>query len=473
MTIDRRTLVAGAAGAALTALTPRAAEGRAPRGASGGEGAAAQAGRPRPSPSQLQWQRDELAMFLHFGVNTFSDREWGDGKEDPRSFAPSALDPRQWARVARETGFRMMILTAKHHDGFCLWPTATTRHSVASSPWKDGQGDVVREFVEACRAEGLRAGLYLSPWDRNHPTYGDTSRYNAVYWAQLRELLTQYGRIDEVWFDGANGEGPNGRRQEYDWARTWGLVRELQPQAVMFSDAGPDVRWIGNESGVAGTTNWSTVDPRIVTRPGMEGAEVMRSLTSGDRDGTVWRPGETDVSIRPGWFYHPAEDAKVRTPENLVELYFSSVGRNSKLLLNVPPDRRGLLSDADVAALRGMRARLDALMARDLAAGSAARVRMRPAPGAARAAMTIEYELPAPATLGVLELSEDIAQGQRVASHRVEAEVGGAWRELARGTTIGYKRLLRVAPVRTQRVRVTCEDWTELPGFIGLRGFAG
>ena len=218
----------------------------------------------------------------------------------------------------------------------------------------------MREFVDACRAEGLRAGLYLSPWDRNHPAYGDTPRYNAVYYAQLTELLTQYGRIDEVWFDGANGEGPNGKRQEYDWPRTWALVRELQPQAVMFSDAGPDVRWIGNERGAAGTTNWSTVDPRIVTRPGMEGTDVMRSLQDGDRDGTVWRPGETDVSIRPGWFHHAAEDAKVRTPENLVELYFSSVGRNSKLLLNVPPTRAGLLGDADVASLMGMRARLDA-----------------------------------------------------------------------------------------------------------------
>lgn len=364
MSIDRRDLLKSTLAAAALGL-PRAARATAPRPAATG---LAQSQRPRPTASQLQWQRDELAFFLHFGVNTFTDREWGDGTEDPKIFAPSALDARQWARTARAAGFRMMILTAKHHDGFCLWPTKTTAHSVASSPWRGGQGDVVREFVDACRAEGLRAGLYLSPWDRNHPTYGDTPRYNAVYYAQLTELLTQYGRIDEVWFDGANGEGPNGKRQEYDWPRTWALVRELQPQAVMFSDAGPDVRWIGNESGVAGTTNWSTVDPRIVTRPGVSGDDVMRSLTSGDREGTVWRPGETDVSIRPGWFYHPAEDAKVRTPENLVELYFSSVGRNSKLLLNVPPDRRGLLADADVAALRGMRTRLDALFARDLAA---------------------------------------------------------------------------------------------------------
>src|SRR5881628_3140888 len=192
--------------------------------------------RPRPSPAQLVWQRDELAMFLHFGVNTFTDREWGDGREDPAIFDPAHLDARQWARTAKAAGFRALILTAKHHDGFCLWPTATTRHSVAASPFRGGQGDVVREFVDACAAEGLRAGLYLSPWDRNHPTYGDSSAYNDVYATQLTELLSRYGTISEVWFDGANGEGPNGRRQVYDWARVWGIVRRLQPRAVIFSD---------------------------------------------------------------------------------------------------------------------------------------------------------------------------------------------------------------------------------------------
>ncbi len=462
MTMDRRDLVRAAAAAALVGV-PRLARGESHRFTR-----VALQGRPRPSASQLQWQRDELAFFLHFGVNTFSDREWGDGTEDPRIFAPSALDARQWARTAKAAGFRMMILTAKHHDGFCLWPTKTTTHSVVRSPWRDGKGDVVREFVDACRAEGLRAGLYLSPWDRNHPAYGDTPRYNAVYYEQLTELLTQYGPIDEVWFDGANGEGPNGKRQEYDWPRTWPLVRQLQPQAVMFSDAGPDVRWIGNESGTAGTTNWSTVDPSIVKVPGVSGDEVMRSLTSGDREGTVWRPGETDVSIRPGWFYHAAEDAKVRTPENLVELYFSSVGRNSKLLLNVPPDRRGLLADADVNALTGMRARLDALFARDLAAGSSAAVRMRDA-----RTMEIEYTLPMRATVGVIDLREDIAQGQRVAQYRLDAIDGGTARELSRGTTIGYRRLARISPVQVQRLRLTLTDWTELPGLVTLGCFSG
>ncbi|HEX9085816.1 MAG TPA: alpha-L-fucosidase, partial [Gemmatimonadaceae bacterium] len=322
--------------------------------------------RPRPSPSQLAWQRDELALFLHFGVNTFTDREWGDGKEDPAIFSPAALDARQWARVARTAGARSLILTAKHHDGFCLWPTRSTAHSVAASQWRSGQGDVVREFVVACHAEGLKAGLYLSPWDRNNPAYGDSPKYNDLYCDQLRELLTRYGSIAEVWFDGANGEGPNGKRQIYDWPRFFGLVRRLQPNAVMFSDAGPDVRWCGNENGTAGDPNWSTVNPDAVTFPGEDGPGVSDALQHGDPAGTVWRPAEVDVSIRPGWFYHPAEDDRVRTVDNLESLYFSSVGRNGKLLLNVPPTRDGLLHSTDVARLTQFRARLNSVFEHDL-----------------------------------------------------------------------------------------------------------
>ena len=459
MTIDRREFLrAAAAGVTLLGTTPlHAAPFAAPQ----------LARRPRPSRSQLAWQRDELAMFVHIGMNTFTDREWGDGTENPSIFNPSALDARQWARTARAAGFRAMILTAKHHDGFCLWPTRTTTHSVASSPWRDGKGDLVREFVNACRAEQLKVGLYLSPWDRHEPVYGDSPRYNDLYIAQLTELLTQYGPIHEVWFDGANAEGPNGRKQEYDWPRNWGTVRRLQPDAVMFSDAGPDVRWIGNESGTAGTTNWSTVDPRIVTAPGVSGDEVMRSLQHGDRDGTVWRPGETDVSIRPGWFYHPAEDAKVRTPENLVELYFTSVGRNSKLLLNVPPGRDGLFHERDVANLRAMRDRLETIFARDLAAGATRRWRV----SGARSA-TLELTLRRPADVGILDLREEIAQGQRVAAYRVEAFSDGAWRDLDRGTTIGCRRLIRVTAGPVQRIRLTIDDAVEapLPVRVGLFG---
>ena len=392
--------------------------------------------RPLPSASQLTWQEDELALFLHFGVNTFTDREWGDGTEDPAVFAPSAFDPRQWARTAKSASVRSLILTAKHHDGFCLWPSKTTRHSVAGSPFRAGAGDVVREFADACRAEGLGAGLYLSPWDRNAPVYG-SPRYNDFYCDQLTELLSHYGPIREVWFDGANGEGPNGRRQDYDWARYWALVRRLQPHAVIFSDAGPDLRWIGNENGAAGETNWSTVDPAAVPFPGAAGDRVTEMLQHGDPHGTVWRPGETDVSIRPGWFYHPAEDANVKTVDQLVDLYFTSVGRNSKLLLNVPPTREGLLHATDAARLSGMRQRLDALFAHDLSP----RVR------AGREA-----------TVSIADLREDITHGQSVARYTLHGQSGGAWRVLSQGTTIGYRKLDRFAPVPASGVRLEIED---------------
>lgn len=294
------------------------------------------ADRPVPSPEQLAWHRDELALFLHFGINTFTNREWGDGTEDSTIFNPAGLDARQWARTAKDAGFKLLILTAKHHDGFCLWPSRLTTHSVASSPWRQGRGDLVREFTDACRAEGLKAGLYLSPWDRHEPSYGDSPRYNDFYIAQLTELLTQYGPITEVWFDGANGEGPNGKRQVYDWPRFHRTVRELQPNALMFSDAGPDIRWIGNEKGTAGDPNWCTMDPAAVPYAGADGPGIIQALQHGDPHGSVWRRGEADVSIRPGWFYHPAEDAQVRSIENLMDLYRSSVGSNAGLLLNVP-----------------------------------------------------------------------------------------------------------------------------------------
>jgi alpha-L-fucosidase len=413
----------------------------------------AQGARPRPSRSQLAWQRDEIALFFHFGVNTFTDREWGDGTEDPAIFAPARLDARLWARAAREGGARAAILTAKHHDGFCLWPTKTTMHGVRRSAWRGGEGDVVREFVDACRAERLRPGLYLSPWDRNSPVYGDSSRYNDLYCEQLTELLTQYGPLAEVWFDGANGEGPNGRKQVYDWPRVWALVRRLQPEAVMFSDAGPDVRWCGNEKGMAGDPNWSTVDPEVVTYPGASGPGVTAALQHGDPAGSVWRPAEADTSIRPGWFYHPVEDDRVRTVDQLVDLYFQSVGRNSKLLLNVPPTRDGLLHATDVARLKGFRDRLDVLFASDAARDR--RVEWRRT-GATTA--IAEVDLGEGTQCGCVRLEEDLNEGQVIARHQVLGLVDGGWQALARGTTIGYARLHRFEPATLRRLRVVIED---------------
>jgi alpha-L-fucosidase len=427
----------------------------------------AQPDRPVPSQDQLDWQRDELALFLHFGVNTFTDQEWGTGREDPKLFAPGRLDARQWARAAKAGGFRTLILTAKHHDGFCLWPSRTTQHSVAGSGWKDGKGDMVREFTEACHAEGLKPGLYLSPWDRNHPAYGDSPRYNDLYCDQLTELLGNYGSIHEVWFDGANGEGPNGKRQVYDWPRFWGLVRRLQPHAVMFSDAGPDLRWIGNERGSAGETNWSTMDPAAVPYPGASGPGIIRALQQGDPDGTVWRPGETDVSIRPGWFYHPAENSRVKSVDELLGLYFSSVGRNSKLLLNVPPTREGLLHEVDAARLAGLREALAAVFAEDLV-----RRDLKWRMTGARAALQ-ETELGRLAKVGLADLREEIEQGQVIARYRLEGSDGGPWQILARGTTIGCRKLDRFEPVAVRRVRLVIEDALAVPQPVRLGLFAG
>jgi alpha-L-fucosidase len=406
-------------------------------------------------------------MFIHFGVNTFTNREWGDGKEDPAIFNPARLDAAQWARVAREAGFKAMVLTAKHHDGFCLWPTKTTRHSVASSPFRGGKGDVVREFVDACRRENLKVGLYCSPWDRNSPVYGDSARYNDLFCDQLTELLTQYGPVHEVWFDGANGEGPNGKRQEYDWPRFWAHVRRLQPDAVMFSDAGPDVRWIGNERGVAGDTNWSSVDPSVVTVPGMSGDAVMKMLQDGDPAGTVWRPGETDVSIRPGWFYHPDQDSRVKSVEDLVEIYFTSVGRNSKLLLNVPPTTDGLIHDVDAARLTGMRQRLNALFSTNQVS------RARTGWSAAGSGGVLEVTLESPREVAILDAREDITRGQVVARYIIEGRSANQWTTLARGTTIGYRRLHRIPAVTVDRLRLTVEAALETPRNLDLEAWRG
>ena len=440
--IERRTFITASAAAGASLFLPRL-----PRM------------RPRPSAAQLRYQRAERALFLHFGINTFTDREWGDGTESPSLFNPAALDARRWARDARSAGFRSLILTAKHHDGFCLWPSAVTAHSVASSPWRGGTGDVVREFTDACNAEGLGAGLYLSPWDRHEPSYGDSPRYNDFYIAQLTELLTRYGPITEVWFDGANGEGPNGKRQVYDWERIHRTVRKLQPEAVIFSDAGPDVRWIGNEKGTAGDPNWSTVNPETVPYPGVSGPDVEAMLQHGDPAGSVWRPGEADVSIRPGWFWHEAENDKVKTADELVDLYFKSVGRNANLLLNVPPTRDGLLHDADVAALSAFSDKLDAILATDPGAG--ARI--------AKSSRGVTLTLPEAVQFDIVDLREAIEHGQTIARYRVDAWDNGAWQTISRGTTIGHRKLDRVAPTRTERVRVVVE---EAIGPVALAGIS-
>lgn len=306
----------------------------------------------RPTKQQLAWHETEFYLFAHFGPNTFTDKEWGEGTEPEDLFNPANLDCRQWCCIAKAAGAKGIIITAKHHDGFCLWPSKFSKHTVRESNWKDGKGDVLKELSKACKEAGLKFGFYISPWDRNHPDYG-TEKYNDVFVNMIKEIFQNYGPIWELWWDGANGEGPNGKKQIYDWRRFENTVRQLSPKTVVFSDIGPDIRWCGNENGIAGKTNWGYLDTTGFKR-GL-GAPPTDTLNQGNVHGKNWIPAECDVSIRPGWFYHADQDAKVKSPEQLFDLYLRSVGRGANLLLNVPPDRRGLITDADSAALIGFK----------------------------------------------------------------------------------------------------------------------
>lgn len=411
-----------------------------------------------PSPQQLEWQQMELTAFLHFGINTFTDREWGDGKEDPALFNPTDLDAEQWVRELKEAGFKMVLLTAKHHDGFCLWPTKTTKHSVASSPWKDGKGDVVKELRDACTKYGMKFGVYLSPWDRNAECYGDSPRYNEFFIEQLTELLTNYGEVHEVWFDGANGEGPNGKKQVYDWDAFYKTIQRLQPKAVM-AIMGDDVRWVGNERGLGRETEWSAtvLTPGIYTRSAENNSRLdinSQAKDLGSREmlenatELFWYPSEVDVSIRPGWFWHENENGKVKSLKHLADIYFQSVGYNSVLLLNIPPDRRGHINEADVARLKEFAAYRQQVFADN-------RVQKGQKMWDAASGDQREYELKSSSKINVVLLQEDIARGQRVESFRVEARVGGQWQLLGEGTTVGYKRMLRFPTIEAEALRIT------------------
>jgi alpha-L-fucosidase len=420
----------------------------------------------------------EFYGFLHFTVNTFTDKEWGYGDESESVFHPTAFDANQIVSTAKAAGMKGLILTAKHHDGFCLWPSQYTEHSVKNSPWKNGKGDVVREISQACRKHGLKFGVYLSPWDRNHKNYAGPE-YITYYRNQLRELLTGYGDIFTVWFDGANGgDGYYGGAREtrkidnrtyYDWPNTHQVVRELMPNAVMFSDAGPDYRWVGNESGVAGDPCWATIN-----LAGRYPGGSSDGLNSGERPGTHWIPAECDVSIRPGWFYHAKEDAQVKTPGKLLDIYYKSVGRGACLNLNLPPDRRGQIHENDIQALRGFRRILDATFAKNLAKSarfSASNVRggaKKYAPGklvdrdrysywATDDGMTtpeLVVDLGKTAAFNVVDLRECLPLGQRVEAFGLDQWKGGQWVEFARGTSIGNRRLVRVEAVSTDKVRL-------------------
>lgn len=395
------------------------------------------AGRLIPNEQQLAWQERELTAFLHFGMNTFTNREWGDGTESPAQFNPDSLDTDQWVKTLKDAGFRMVILTAKHHDGFCLWPTETTGHSVRNSPWRDGKGDVVADLRRSCDKYGMKLGLYLSPWDRNADCYGDSPRYNDMFVAQLTELLSNYGKIDEVWFDGACGEGPNGKKQEYDWLRFRETMKRLQPEAVL-AITGDDVRWVGNEGGEGRETEWS-VTPLV---PGIYaysdsinnrlGINAMSPLIGSREmiaraDRLYWWPSEVDVSIRPGWFYH--ENEQPHSLKHLAEIYLNSVGRNSVLLLNIPPDNHGRIAEADVIRLGELRRWLDSNFSENLLGKPSS-------------------------TINTVVLEEDIARGQRVEDFEIVAFADGTSTTVATGTTIGKKRILTFDPVCADSVQL-------------------
>ncbi|MCQ2275957.1 MAG: alpha-L-fucosidase [Bacteroidales bacterium] len=437
---------------------------------------------PVPTAAQLAWQQMEMNMFCHFGPNTFTGKEWGDGTEIEDIFNPTALNCDQWAAVAKSAGFKGIIITAKHHDGFCLWPNPVSEHTVAQSNWRNGQGDVLRELSDACRKADLKFGVYISPWDRNAPTYGSPA-YNETFLQTLQSALTQYGPIYEQWFDGANGEGPNGKKQVYDWPAFNGQVYKLQPNAVIFSDVGPGCRWMGNEQGVNGRTCWSRLDIAGY-EPGAL-APTQDTLNVGNYNGANWIPAETDVSIRPGWFYRDSEHPK--TLQELLKIYYTSVGRNSLLLLNVPPDQRGRIATEDSARLVEFRQALDQIFADDLAKHSyivsTSNYRFQDshseelknqyktiyaiydddydiywATDDSVHSAYVELEYVRPLTFNRVLLQEYIPLGQRVEQFHIEVmNEDGTWRTIAEETTIGYKRIVLTEKVTTKKVRIVID----------------
>ena len=447
-----------------------------------------------PSASQLKWHEMEQYAFVHFTTNTFTDKEWGSGDESESVFNPTAMDVTQWTKTIKAAGLNWLVLTCKHHDGFCLWPSQYTEHSVKNSPYKNGKGNVVDEVEKACRAGGLKFGVYLSPWDRNRADYGSPS-YVEYYRNQLKELFAAHSPVFEMWFDGANGgEGFYGGANEkrkidgktyYDWPTTLNLVRGMEPQVIFFSDAGPDIRWCGNERGFVGETNWNTITPDTLYagQPGIDGI-----LNSGSENGTSWIPAEVDVSIRPGWFYHAKEDSLVKTPEQLFDIYLNSVGRGANLILNIPPDRRGLINEIDVASLQGWKKLINERFKTNLALNKpvkATSVRENSPEFSAERVTdgdketywatndqeksgSLEVDLGEKKTINYVIVQEYIKLGQRVKNFTIEVEKNGNWQEVANGTTIGYKRILKLKPVETQKIRVTFKNSKACPVISNL-----
>lgn len=441
-----------------------------------------------PSDAQVEWQKMEYNMFVHFGPNTFTSAEWGDGTESADVFNPTDLDCRQWAATAKAAGMKGVIITAKHHDGFCLWPNPVSQHTVAQSSWRDGQGDVLKELSEACAEYGLEFGIYISPWDRNDPHYGSDA-YNDVFVKTLEHALGSYGEVFEQWFDGACGEGPNGKKQTYDWPLFYSTVYKMQPDAIIFSNVGPGCRWVGNEYGSAGRTCWGTMNIGELTPSSPANCDI---LNEGEADGEKWVAAETDVSIRPGWFWKESENAKVKTVQELLKIYYESVGRNSLLLLNVPADTRGHLHEVDSVRLMELRAAIDEIFSTDLAAGASVEAccvrggsrRYAPAnildadydtywatdDDVRKASFTVT--LPEARTFNRVQIQEYIPLGQRVAAFSIEAlGEDGQWKTIANETTIGYKRIVHTPVTTAVAVRVNIEEALACPVINGFALF--
>ena len=420
---------------------------------------------PLPTKQQLAWHDMEFYLFMHFGPNTFTDKEWGEGTEQEDIFNPTELDCKQWCRIAKAAGAKGIIITAKHHDGFCLWPSKYSTHTVRESKWKNGQGDVLKELSQACHEAGLKFGVYISPWDRNHPKYG-TAEYNDVFVNMIKEIFQNYGPIWELWWDGANGEGPNGKKQIYDWRRFENTVRQLSPKTVVFSDIGPDIRWCGNENGIAGKTNWGYLDTAGFKRGA--GSPPLDTLNQGNVFGKNWIPAECDVSIRPGWFWHENENSKVKSQNELFDLYLKSVGRGANLLLNVPPNRKGLISDEDSAVLIGFKKLRDENFDNNLLKQARCYYEFTPKEITFRSIeksgafginlQNFVVELQQPTKMNCIILREAIHLGQTVRKFRIMLFDGSKNVGEINGTTVGRKRILTFPITTITSFKVYLDD---------------
>jgi len=458
-----------------------------------------------PSSNQLAWQQMEFYAFIHFSVNTFTDREWGTGAESPEIFNPTEFNADQWVEVCKSAGMSGLILTCKHHDGFCLWPSLYTEHSVKNSPWRDGKGDVVKEVSEACKRGKIKFGIYLSPWDRHEKTYGDSKIYNEYFIIQLSELLSNYGDIFAVWFDGACGEGLNGKVQVYDWGGYYEIIRRLQPKAVI-SVCGPDVRWCGNEAGYCRKFEWSVVPADLLNVEKIQDKsqkvndrEFSKRINSSDDDlgsrevikgceKLLWYPAEVNTSIRTGWFYHAVEDNYLKCIDELLKVYYGSVGGNANFLLNIPPDRRGLIHENDAALLKEFGNTIEKIFQTNLSEGATAAASETmdkehdvsnifskdtekywcPKEGTEEA--VIEIDLKEIKYFDRISLMEYINIGQRIEAFRLEYMEDGIWKQFYEGTTIGYKRICCFDRIHAQYIRLNIAKsrWCPTISYIGV-----